>query len=188
MRLICDAAFLTERAFQGDVVVYVGNNVGPWLLTISKMFPTLQFLVYDGNAVKLSRSLEQERSANPGAFPNIHLRQCWFSEAEAARFHRLGLVSQRDPSINRTLLMAETINMNWDKENPDSGPVYKDPHKDLGDQDAWVQALRPRSALLRFNLPYSSSTRKQETHYNYLKGTIMLQVCVIAPWQCVLFT
>ena len=77
-RVINDVNFLTDKSKEGDVVIYVGNNIGLWLGTVARMFPTLHFLVYDGNSMKLNRAMEQ------GKLPsNIHLKNSWFSVAEA---------------------------------------------------------------------------------------------------------
>lgn len=33
----------------GDTVIYVGHGIGTHLPVVAKMFPTMQFLVYDAN-------------------------------------------------------------------------------------------------------------------------------------------
>lgn len=76
--LINDVGFLTEKSKDGDTVIYVGNNIGAWLPLAASMFPKLQFLVYDGNACKLSKHIQE------GTLPdNVHLQTTWFSEMEA---------------------------------------------------------------------------------------------------------
>lgn len=79
--LLNDISFLTQKCKQGDVVIYVGNNVGCWLPMVAKMFPTLQFLVYDGNPVKMAREMSAGRLPD-----NVHLKASWFSEVEAGRY------------------------------------------------------------------------------------------------------
>ena len=78
--LVNDVQFLTEKSRDGDTVIYVGNNTGPWLPMAARMFPGLQFLVYDGNAAKLNKEIED------GTMPeNVHLKTSWFSELEAEK-------------------------------------------------------------------------------------------------------
>lgn len=163
--LVNDVSFLTSRARYGDLVVYIGNNIGAWLPVAAKMFPTLQFLVYDGNPAKLMQL--QERDYQHNGFPsNIHIRPCWFSEHEADK-----LVNLKFPhyNANSTLLVAETRNMVYDKKA--AGPVVKNCTKDMTDQDAWIHILKPRSASLKLDMPYQGSK-----HYNYLAGEMHLQV------------
>ncbi len=103
---------------------------------MSRMFPTVTFLVYDGNPVKLEK---MEKNSVP--LPqNVRLKPSWFSEAEAKRFARTGIPTH--VSNDSVLLIADTNNLEWDKENP--GPVVKDLNKDLADQDAWLHAIKPR--------------------------------------------
>jgi hypothetical protein len=163
--LICDVAFLTERAVQGDVVVYIGNNIGPWISTVAKMFPTLHFLLYDGNPTKLSK-LAQDAVPD-----NLHLKRSWFNAQEATKIKAMQspVIGSICPSSS-LLLMAETNNLIWDREQV-TGPVERDLNKDLNDQDSWLHALQPRSALLKFCLPY-----KGAKNYSYPKGMVMLQV------------
>lgn len=111
------------------MVVYVGNNVGPWIATVAKMFPTLHFLVYDGNSTKLSKVPSE-------AIPeNLHIRKCWFNQQEALKIKN----NMKSPVLGNLynpaslLLMAETNNLIWDKDT-NAGPVEKDLNKDLNDQ------------------------------------------------------
>ena len=153
--LICDVAFLTEKASHGDVVVYIGNNIGPWLVTVAKMFPTLHFLTYDGNPAKLAKLSNR---LGPENIPqNLHIRQSWFNELEASK-----LVSQLsnpvyDPS--KVLLMSDTNNMIWSScggseeesgENSSrgaslAGPIQKHVVKDLNDQVLLIMFLAEHS-------------------------------------------
>ena len=44
-----DVAFLTEKGKAGDIVIYAGHGVGNHIVLVAKMFPTMQFIIYDGN-------------------------------------------------------------------------------------------------------------------------------------------
>ncbi len=59
--------------------------------------------------------------------------------------------------------------------------------RDLSDQETWVHILRPRSAMLKFRMPFEGYS-----NYSYLKGKMYLQtfgsksstevsLCVDAP-------
>ena len=166
--LVNDVSFLTSKARYGDLVVYIGNNIGAWLPVAAKMFPTLQFLVYDGNPAKLIQL--QERDYHLSGFPsNIHIRPCWFSDHEAEN-----LVNLKFPNYNAasTLVIAETRNMVYDKKS--CGPVIKNCVKDMADQDSWIHILKPRSASLKFDMPYQGGK-----HYSYLAGEMHLQVGLV---------
>ncbi len=161
--LIRDVAFLTSKARYGDLVVYIGNNIGPWLPVTAKMFPTLQFLVFDGNPVKLTQIIDKGEDLFP---PNIHVRPCWFNEVEAERLTKLKFPTYK--GLN-TLLISDTKNLVYDKENP--GPVMRHVAKDMSDQELWVKALHPRSASIQFDMPYQGGK-----HYSFLAGEMHLQV------------
>ena len=47
----------------------------------------------------------------------------------------------------------------------------QDLDKDLADQDAWMRILKPKSAMLKFDLPY-----RENKSYTYLQGQLCLQV------------
>ena len=35
-RLVTDVAFLTDKAMQDDIVIYAGNNIGPWFPIVAR--------------------------------------------------------------------------------------------------------------------------------------------------------
>ena len=100
------------------------------------MFPTLHFLVYDGNPIKLDKVRTKLVACNPsfwaeacttkkqvvehsGLPSNVRVKTSWFSEAEAKRCAATMANSPRA----QVLLIADTNNLDWDKANP--GPVVK---------------------------------------------------------------
>ena len=89
-------------------MVYVGSTIGAYLPLVTRMFPTLQFLVYDGNPTSLhyKRALEEHPE-------NLHLKQAWFNEKEA-----MELVNQELMPYNptRTLLMVDARNISRYRE------------------------------------------------------------------------
>ena len=144
--LVNDVAFLTDKGMRDDVVIYAGevfvsctfkksfsltekekqtgSNIGHWFPIVARMFPTMHFLVYDGNPVKL-----EKMSQNAPMPANVSFKHAWFNESEAKRYARTGI-----PHVGRDgiLLIADSNNLDWDKENP--GPVIKNLNKDLADQ------------------------------------------------------
>jgi hypothetical protein len=99
--LVNDVDFLTENAKAGDTVLYVGGTIGAYLPVVASMFPTLQFLVYDGHPESL-----HYKNASDEHPPNLHLKPVWFSQEEAVQFVSLPLYN---PS--RTLLMVDSRNI-----------------------------------------------------------------------------
>jgi hypothetical protein len=189
-----DVSFLTDKSMPGDTVIYIGNTMGRWVETVSRMFPMLQFIVYDGNPTKVQTCMAEgtlkedpvHTMKHPG---NVHLRNTWFNVQEAEN-----LTTGRNAPLSptRTLMMVETRNMSHAPEDtPPSDPVQdctdveesmkhgtasqapfveRDIMKDMADQDAWLHVLKPRSALLKFNLPYQGAKS-----YSYMSGTMLLQ-------------
>jgi hypothetical protein len=177
--LMNDISFLTEKASAGDTVVYIGNTIGSWIQMVTSMFPTLQFVVYDGNPTKVQLQMAAENAncrTGDRAASNTMFNHTWFSAAEADRFICTKFPSY-DPS--RTLVIAETRNImqlaSCPEDDDDDGPaeVFHSSHvlKDMADQEMWMHALQcPRSALMRFTLPYVDGK-----NYSYMKGEMRLQ-------------
>ena len=78
----------------------------------------------------------------------------------------------------KTLLMAETSNLSYSKDG--SEPIFRDLDKDLGNQDAWMHLLKPRSAMLKFCIPYHGGKQ-----YSYLQGKLHLEVKLLCMCVCV---
>ena len=178
--LVNDVAFLTERARDGDMVIYVGGTIGNYLPILGKMFPNLQFLVYDGNPTSMHYRSPQDEKAS-----NIHLKPTWFSEKEART-----LAAMRHPTpydSSKTLLMVDSRNITKLALNQEdllsSLPQSKSAgalrsivtdeniEADLADQHAWVHALRPRAAMLKFRIPFSATG----SPLSYFAGRLYLQ-------------
>jgi hypothetical protein len=188
--LMNNVSFLTEKALLGDTVVYIGNTIGAWIQTVTSMFPTLRFVVYDGNPTRVQLDMAARASGHAAdrARSNTLFNHTWFSTAEADRLVRTQFPSY-DPG--KTLLIAETRNVvaqqhvqeddglqaseKKDLEGEGEGGlggvfIAKDVLKDMADQDSWVHVLKPRGTLVRFMLPY------QDSHsYSYMHGELRLQ-------------
>jgi len=107
--IVNDVAFLTEKASAGDVVLYVGGTIGSYLPLVARMFPTLNFLVYDGHPQS-----QHYKNASEQHPPNIHLKAAWFNEHEAIEYTNL---QQPKYSPGKTLLMVDTRNVTrWKKQ------------------------------------------------------------------------
>lgn len=211
--LVNDVAFLTDKARSGDTVIYAGGTIGAYLPVVVGMFPTVQFLVYDGNPT--SQHYQRAGSEHP---PNMHMKVAWFGEKEAIELTRQQTPDGRsmyDPS--RTLLMVDTRNVTRcmqplekqlssaaaaacaaDEETAAAAPMQPMPPNrskvteenvlhDMNEQEGWMHILRPRSAMLKFRLPFEGAS-----NYSYLHGKMYLQtfapksttevrLCVDAP-------
>jgi hypothetical protein len=192
--LINDVSFLTHRAKDGDTVIYVGSTIGNYLPTLAKMFPCVQFLVYDGNpkSCHYRQSAQNPMEASP---PNIHVKPTWFSDSEARNL--ISMVHPAKYDSAKTLLMVDTRNVTRlplevsdkdDHATVSSRTVVtdEDVQMDMRDQRDWVEILRPRAASLKFRMQISSSSRGNEDgkgaaaaaslqRLEYLDGTLSLQ-------------
>ena len=87
LKMLCnDVSFLTKKASAGDKVLYIGGSVGAYILLLARMFPSVNFSLYDhnmSNSVKKAKD-EEFMPANLNHSPEV------FSEQVAAKLLLLG--------------------------------------------------------------------------------------------------
>lgn len=165
LKMLCnDVDFLTQKARAGDTAIYVGGSIGAYILLLAKMFPSVQFVMYDHN---MSNSVKKAKDA--GLLPpNLQHREEVFSEKVAAQ-----LLLQDSLKSSKLLLMSDLRNITRNAWGNEGQVAVTDENvvNDLHLQENWVQLLRPRSAQLKFKLPYHGPAQ-----YSYLKGEINAQL------------
>jgi hypothetical protein len=102
--MLCnDVSFLTKKASAGDKVLYIGGSVGAYILLLARMFPSVNFALYDHNMSNSVKKAKEEgfMPANLNHSPEV------FSEQVAAK---LLLVGKGCESQN-LLLMSDLRNI-----------------------------------------------------------------------------
>lgn len=189
LKALCSSiTFLTEKCRAGDTVLYVGGSVSSYLFTLAKMFPTLKFKLFDHNTSNFLK-----RAKDEGIVPsNIQHYQEIFSDQVAAR-----LLIKENLEAGDTLLISDLRNVTknaWGRGYvavTDENVVNdlhlqvclffcvfdcffhgKEPNSAVAKkQENWVQLIRPRSADLKFKLPYHGPSR-----YSFLHGQLQFQL------------
>ena len=168
--LVNNVAFLTEKSLPGDVVVYVGCTLGSFLVQVAKMFPRLHFVVYDVNPTSV-----HYRNAKEIHPPNIQLISRRFTDQDARSYsHRTTVVNSSSDcgSAEKMLLIVNCRHVtksvcHQPDDDEEEGLSTKGRKakirccvtqdnvlQDMHDQERWVHLMRPRSAMLRFRLPF----------------------------------
>ena len=79
--LCSNISFLVDKCKPGDAVLYVGGSVSSYIFLLSKMFPTLQFKLFDHNVSNYLRKAKED-----GTVPkNLEHYQEVFSDQVACR-------------------------------------------------------------------------------------------------------
>ena len=103
LKMLCnDVDFLTQKARAGDTAIYVGGSVGAYILLLAKMFPSVNFVLYDHNMSNSVRKAKQE-----GFMPsNLQHVEDNFSEKVATQL----LLSSKIQG-NKLLLLSDLRNI-----------------------------------------------------------------------------
>lgn len=172
LKLLCtETSFLTRWASPGDVVVYVGGGNGIHLPTIARMFPMVHFDVFDvmppsplvmgETSSRFSFIQRKFNMEDAVGYSNIGDKVLFISDARPCAAAAVGDETAA-PKTKRGTKMAAASAANV--------VVRGDGMAEMVDQKRWVEAMKPRQALLRFKLPYDSPTKVE-----YLSGTHYIQ-------------
>lgn len=155
LKLLCmETAFLTEWAAPGDTVVYVGGGNGVHLPTLARLFPMLNFDVYD--VPRLAPALLADTARQ---FRFIGRR---FTDADAEAYA---------PMRDRIVLLSDVRPRVTGEMNPrERKTAVHDDFGDMEEQQSWVERMRPRQAFVRFRVPYEGPAK-----VGYLDGDLYLQ-------------
>jgi hypothetical protein len=143
------------------IVLYVGAAPGIHLVTLSKMFPKVKFILYDGALIyKALKSHPQfvvhDKTTNPPGTPKDE-NDGFFTtpkcEEIAKTIDSKRLVFISDIRLFHNADMSET-----------------DVLRDMILQETWVKILTPALSLLKFRLPWNLP---DVTEITYLKGDIL---------------
>jgi hypothetical protein len=148
--------YLTYWANPNNKVLYVGAANGYHIGKLAELFPDLQFDLWDPSEFEIKES------------DNIRIFNTFFTNETAGRYiaegHNILFMSDI-----RTIKIAQLI------KKGDIGKIDTLVSDDMKWQKDWVKIIRPKSAYLKFRLPYEVAS------LDYLAGTIYLQP--YAPWS-----
>jgi hypothetical protein len=156
--LLTEMAFLTRECCRGPAptIVYAGAAPGIHIPTLSTLFPEVTFHLYDPVSFGFSET------------PKLHLYQRKFTSEDAENWSK-----QKEEEKERNILFISDIRtadhrVMTPQENEET--IIQD----LQLQETWYHQIRPVSALLKFRLPYPSTSRNPT--FTYLDGLMMKQV------------
>lgn len=138
-------------------VLYIGAATGSHLMTLSRMFPKVKFILYDG----------AQFDPNLKNFPNIFE----INEGENG-FFTTELCEKIKNKLPKPLLFVSDIRLT----TVDSRLFYKDKKleddvtRDMALQRTWVEILQPVLSLFKFRIPYNL---KKGELFEYCDGTLL---------------
>lgn len=157
--LLSEIQFLTRfyDAEAPPTVVYVGAAPGKHIPLLVDMFPGIKFELYDPR--RFDQSVARHRQSI-----TVHLQ--YFTDRDAADWAAC--------DDGRPLLFISDIREASDTER-DSHAMERGVAGDMRMQQKWVKTVKPRAAMLKFRLPYTSETARNAS-VEYLDGYNMLPV------------
>lgn len=153
--LISEVQLLTEyykKSKEHPVVIYVGAAPGIKNIILTRMFPYVKFVLFDG--AKFNERLKEPKYKK--VF-EIHEGDDGFFTTEKCK-----QLVERKAFGDRPIIFISDIRLG---ENDFEGGVARD----MALQKEWVQILKPELSLLKFRLPY---TMKHGETLKYMKGTL----------------
>jgi hypothetical protein len=148
------------------IVLYVGAAPGIHLMTLSKMFPKVKFILYDGALIyKALKSHPQfvvhdKTTSAKGSSKDDSKKE------ENDGFFTTPKCEEIAKTIDsKRLVFISDIRLFQDDEMPE-----KDVLRDMRLQETWVRILTPALSLLKFRLPWNLP---DVTELTYLKGDIL---------------
>lgn len=157
-------SFVCTPDTRKKIVLYIGAGPGNHLVYLTKMFPTVEWHLFDCRFDDRLRTIK-----------NVQVFQRYFLEEDTIRYSELN----KDPNID-LFLISDIRDMTYDSKNWSAKEELK-LLKDLELQRSWVVALKPKVSMLKFRLPFPEpevfSLVGGET-IRYLDGIIYKQ-----PWS-----
>lgn len=159
--LLVEIEFLTNYSNENDIVLYAGAAPGIHIKYLSKLFPTLSFILYDPNDFSICET------------DKIKIFQSYFTKEIAGRY----------ANYDNILFMSDIRTA--DHNLMDTITIEKQVEKDNELQKDCYIVMNPKKSLLKFRLPWKvrvgneyKFVTKCGNNYNYLKGDIIIQ-----PWK-----
>ena len=139
------------------VLLYVGAAPGTHLLILAKLFPRVQFILYDG------AKFDTELHKDPNRFEIHEGPKGGFVYTETIEALRDRFVENK--SADRLIFVSDIRLGNDDKNKFEDGVK-----NDMEMQQTWTTILKPQMGLLKFRMSYNM---KHGDKLNYLKGDIL---------------
>jgi len=130
--LMTEIDFLTQYSKENDLVLYVGAAPAIHTPLLSKLFPTLKFILIDPMKFSIHET------------DNIKIRKEYFTDEKAKEF------------IGRDFLFICDIRVSNDEKN--YKPTEDEVKLDMIIQQKWVEIMKPRFSILKFRLPWDQKT------------------------------
>ena len=127
--LMTEIEFLTQYSKKDDLVLYVGAAPAIHTSFLSKLFPTLKFILVDPMKFNIKET------------DKIEIRKEYFTDEKAREF------------INKDFLFICDIRISNDQIN--YKPSENEVKNDMIVQQRWVDIMKPRYSILKFRLPWN---------------------------------
>ena len=130
--LMTEIDFLTQYSKENDLVLYVGAAPAIHTPLLSKLFPTLKFILIDPMKFSIHET------------DNIKIIKEYFTDEKAKEF------------IGRDFLFICDIRISNNEKN--YKPTENEVKMDMIIQQKWVEIMKPRFSILKFRLPWDQET------------------------------
>lgn len=142
-------------------ILYIGAAPGHHLVTLIRMFPTVNWELYD----------LQQFDKGLYDLPNITMYEKYFEPEDFPRYSGRNDVFMICDIRNLTYSQGGKVRWSWNNE--------KKALDDMKLQESWVLAIRPMFASLKFRLPYAEKEvlTRLGKNWEYLDGAVYVQ-----PW------
>lgn len=159
--------FLTLYSKDGDLVLYVGAAPGSNIIWLTRLFPNLNFDLYD----------PRDFDAGLRQLPNVRIFQEFFTDDTARAYSQV-----RNLNNEKVVLFISDIRTGSSGGGSLAEKIDFEKHvwDDMLSQQRWFDLMLPKRASLKFRLPYdlsSDGVGAEEKITEYLDGIIFIQ-----PW------
>lgn len=146
--LMTEIMFLSKVAKDGDVVLYIGAAPGYHINYLIKLFPNLQYELWDGKKSEVEQ------------LPNVKIYRKFFLDDDALDYSKLR---------GKILLISDIRNLRYRNEKMFDKERDIVVDEDMNKQIRWCQKIKPKYAFLKFRFMYA------EGKTMYFPGKIYLQ-------------
>ncbi len=155
--------FLTKYATDDDIVLYLGSSPGFNIPGVMKLFPNLDWILYDPNTTFVKENFTGKSKVE------IMKKKI---DRNTVQFDQLKILNGSNlKSVSKKILLFSDIRSSDDK-NKESDVIL-----DMVLQKDIVKNLEPKAWCLKFRLPFHDFKGKRISEYEYLDGFLSLQ-----PW------
>lgn len=144
------------------IVLYIGAGPGDHLIYLTKMFPDIEWHLFDDHFNPTLKSIE-----------NIKLFTHYFSEKDISFYKDIAKNKEYD-----LYLISDIRNLSFNSKNWHYEEEFKI-MEDMEVQKNWVVNIKPKYSMLKFRLPFPEKEiiQKIGTSFVYLDGIVYKQ-----PW------